>query len=51
MASIGLGGESVVAISAELVGRHSARQRGHFIIDFSTDGRSLMRLLLSVSKV
>jgi hypothetical protein len=41
----------VVATSAGVVGRRSARQLGNLIIDFSTGVRSLMRWLLSVSKV
>ena len=36
MASIGLGGGSVVATTAKLVGRHSARQSGRLITDSTT---------------
>ena len=50
MASTGPGGESVVATSARLVGRRSARQPGHLIIDFNTVAPPLMKSPPSVSK-
>jgi hypothetical protein len=43
MASIGLGGANVVATTVELVGRHSARQSGRLIIDFTTVAPRLMK--------
>ena len=50
MASIRPGGEGVVATSVKLVERHSARQSGRLIIDFTTVAPSLMKWLLSVWK-
>ena len=50
MASIGLGGGNVVATTAKLVGRHSARQSRRLIIDFTTVAPRLMKLPLSAWK-
>ena len=50
MASIRPGGEGVVATSVKLVERHSARQSGRLIIDFTTVAPSLMKLPLSAWK-
>ena len=50
MGSIGPGGESVVVTCVKLVERHSARQSGRLIIDFTTVAPRLMKWPLSAWK-